>query len=108
MDSEQGKDPVFSYWMLVINSLTIWQAKIQRMTRDFEGAIKTLREGLAPDRPETFPQADVLVYGSRSERNNSILMWVQLAFELALTLLGFRRYEESAEIFLELIKMNSW
>ncbi|KAI9567191.1 outer membrane protein Iml2/Tetratricopeptide repeat protein 39 [Boletus coccyginus] len=73
---------------------TLWilnKAKIQRMTRDFEGAIKTLREGLAPDRPETFPQADVL-----------------LAFELALTLLGFRRYEESAEIFLELMKMNSW
>ena len=31
------------------------------MTRDAEGAIETLKEGLAPDRPETFPQADALV-----------------------------------------------
>ncbi|KAF8548584.1 hypothetical protein OG21DRAFT_1516159 [Imleria badia] len=73
---------------------TLWilnKAKIQRMTGDAEGAIETLREGLAPDRPETFPQADAL-----------------LAFELAWTLLGFRRYDECAEIFVELKKMNSW
>lgn len=35
-------------------------------------------------------------------------MGMQLAFELAWTLLGFRRYEECAEIFLDLIKVNSW
>ncbi|KAF8132977.1 hypothetical protein EV363DRAFT_1327081 [Boletus edulis] len=73
---------------------TLWilnKAKIQRMTRDAEGAIETLKGGLAPDRPETFPQADTL-----------------LAFELAWALLGFRRYEECAEIFLQLMDMNSW
>ncbi|KAI9567244.1 hypothetical protein HD554DRAFT_2270070 [Boletus coccyginus] len=73
---------------------TLWtlnKAKIQRMTGDPKGAIKTLRDGLAPDRPETFPQADTL-----------------LAFELAWTLLGFRRYEECAEIILDLMETNSW
>ncbi|KAG9313319.1 hypothetical protein JVU11DRAFT_5623 [Chiua virens] len=73
---------------------TLWilnKAKIQRMTKNAEGAIETLKEGLAPDRPETFPQADAL-----------------LAFELAWTLLGFRRYEECAEVFLELMQMNTW
>ncbi|KAN0076757.1 Outer membrane protein Iml2/Tetratricopeptide repeat protein 39 [Tylopilus felleus] len=73
---------------------TLWilnKAKIQRMTRDAAGAIETLKEGLSPDRPETFPQADAL-----------------LAFELAWTLLGFRRYEECAETLLKLMTMNSW
>ncbi|KIJ59698.1 hypothetical protein HYDPIDRAFT_140301 [Hydnomerulius pinastri MD-312] len=67
------------------------KAKIQRMTKDAEGAIKTLKDGLEPDRQQSFPQADTL-----------------LAFELAWTLLGFRRYEECAETFLELTRMNSW
>jgi tetratricopeptide (TPR) repeat protein len=73
---------------------TLWilnKAKIQRMTKDGEGAIETLKRGLEPGREEIFPQADAL-----------------LVFELAWALLGFRRYEECAETFLELIHMNSW
>ncbi|KAF8838754.1 hypothetical protein BDN67DRAFT_933260 [Paxillus ammoniavirescens] len=73
---------------------TLWalnKAKIQRITKDPEGAIETLKEGLAPGREDWFPQADAL-----------------LAFELAWTLLGFRRYEECATTFLELTNMNSW
>ncbi|KAH0826932.1 hypothetical protein J3R83DRAFT_4555 [Lanmaoa asiatica] len=92
---------------------TLWilnKAKIQRMTRDAEGAIETLREGLAPDRPETFPQADALVccLSLLFKGQLNIGLGMQLAFELAWTLLGFRRYEECAEIFLELMEMNSW
>ncbi|KAF9220192.1 hypothetical protein BS17DRAFT_788069 [Gyrodon lividus] len=73
---------------------TLWilnKAKIQRVTKDAEGAIQTLREGLVPGREEWFPEADAL-----------------LAFELAWALLGFRRYEECAETFLELTAINSW
>ncbi|KIK79048.1 hypothetical protein PAXRUDRAFT_91897, partial [Paxillus rubicundulus Ve08.2h10] len=72
---------------------TLWilnKAKIQRMTKDPEGAIETLKEGLAPGRKEWFQQADPL-----------------LVFELAWTLLGLRRYEECATRFLELTNMNN-
>lgn len=45
---------------------------------------------------------------SPSEKKLNTDLGVQLAFELAWTLLGFRRYEECAETFLELMKMNNW
>ncbi|KAG6884221.1 hypothetical protein C0992_006729 [Termitomyces sp. T32_za158] len=61
------------------------------MSYDPEGAIKVLRDGLRPDRPHSFAQADTL-----------------LAFELAWTLLGQRRYQEAADMFLEVTKLNNW
>ncbi|KAG1756842.1 outer membrane protein Iml2/Tetratricopeptide repeat protein 39 [Suillus paluster] len=67
------------------------KAKIQRMTHDTDGAIKTLRDGLKPERKKSFPQADTL-----------------LTFELAWTLLSCRRYEETAKQFLDITKLNSW
>ncbi|KAI6138074.1 outer membrane protein Iml2/Tetratricopeptide repeat protein 39 [Pisolithus tinctorius] len=67
------------------------KAKIQRVTGDSEGAIVTLQEGLQDDRQKSFPQADAL-----------------LAFELAWVLFQRRRYEESAQKFMDVTKMNSW
>ncbi|KAI6115400.1 outer membrane protein Iml2/Tetratricopeptide repeat protein 39 [Pisolithus croceorrhizus] len=67
------------------------KAKIQRMIGDPEGAIVTLQGGLRGDRQKSFPQADAL-----------------LAFELAWTLFQCRRYEESAQMFLDVTKMNNW
>lgn len=48
------------------------------MTKDAEGAIETLKEGLAPDRPETFPQADALVcrFAVLLLKKSLILIWV--------------------------------
>jgi hypothetical protein len=37
------------------------QAKIERMKGDADDAIKTLQDGLKPDRPNDFAQADALV-----------------------------------------------
>ncbi|KAI6101303.1 outer membrane protein Iml2/Tetratricopeptide repeat protein 39 [Pisolithus sp. B1] len=73
---------------------SLWRlnkARIQRMTGDPEGAIVTLQEGLQDGQPKPFPQADVM-----------------LVFEMAWTLLQCRRYEESAQVFMEVTKMNSW
>jgi hypothetical protein len=56
-----------------------------------DDAIATLQAGLAPDRPHDFVQADAL-----------------LVFELAWTLLGQRRYQESADAFLRMTEINSW
>ncbi|KAL6298596.1 hypothetical protein BKA93DRAFT_830556 [Sparassis latifolia] len=67
------------------------RAKILRMTYDPEGAIAILQEGLQPNRPHTFSQADGL-----------------LIFELAWTLLSQRRYKEAAEMFIRMTKVNSW
>ncbi|KAG5650191.1 hypothetical protein H0H81_000362 [Sphagnurus paluster] len=67
------------------------QAKILRMSYDPEGAIHVLREGLRPDRTHSFAQADTL-----------------LVFELAWTLLGQRRYQEAADMFLRVTELNSW
>ncbi|KAH7923486.1 hypothetical protein BV22DRAFT_1196685 [Leucogyrophana mollusca] len=67
------------------------RAKIQRMTSDAEGAIKTLKDGLSPGRTHSFRQADTL-----------------LAFELAWTLLSHRRYQEAADMFMKVTKLNSW
>ncbi|KAG6812921.1 hypothetical protein H0H93_013588, partial [Arthromyces matolae] len=62
-----------------------------RMSSDPEGAIKVLRDGLKPERPHSFAQADTL-----------------LVFELAWTLLGQRRYQEAADMFLKVTELNSW
>ncbi|KNZ76231.1 Mitochondrial outer membrane protein IML2 [Termitomyces sp. J132] len=67
------------------------RAKIMRMSYDPEGAIKVLRDGLRPDRPHSFAQADTL-----------------LVFELAWTLLGQRRYQEAADMFIKVTELNSW
>jgi hypothetical protein len=37
------------------------QAKIERMKGDADDAIRTLQDGLKPDRPNDFVQADALV-----------------------------------------------
>ncbi|TFY71558.1 hypothetical protein EVG20_g1442 [Dentipellis fragilis] len=73
---------------------TLWilnRAKILRMNYDAEGAIKVLQDGLKPDRPSVFIQADALLY-----------------FELGWTLLAERRYAEAAETFLKMTELNSW
>ncbi|KAA1469289.1 hypothetical protein DENSPDRAFT_864071 [Dentipellis sp. KUC8613] len=73
---------------------TLWilnRAKIMRMNYDAEGAIKVLQDGLKPDRPSVFVQADALLY-----------------FELGWTLLAERRYAEAAETFLKMTELNSW
>ncbi|KAI6010345.1 hypothetical protein EDC04DRAFT_3145978 [Pisolithus marmoratus] len=67
------------------------KAKIQRVTGDPKAAIVTLQEGLQSDQPKSLPQADAL-----------------LAFELAWTLFQCRQYEESAQAFMDLTKMNNW
>ncbi|KAF9449736.1 hypothetical protein P691DRAFT_774496 [Macrolepiota fuliginosa MF-IS2] len=67
------------------------KAKILRMTHDPEAAIKVLQDGLKPDRPFSFAQADSL-----------------LVFELAWTLLGQRRYQEAADMFIRVTELNTW
>ncbi|EGN95882.1 hypothetical protein SERLA73DRAFT_113602 [Serpula lacrymans var. lacrymans S7.3] len=67
------------------------RAKILRMTHDAEGAIKTLQDGLKPEREHSFSQADTL-----------------LVFELAWTLLAQRRFEESSEMFIRMTELNTW
>ncbi|KZT19316.1 hypothetical protein NEOLEDRAFT_1142229 [Neolentinus lepideus HHB14362 ss-1] len=76
--------PTGSLWILN-------RAKILRMSGDAEAAIKVLEEGLSPEHPQMFVQADAL-----------------LLFELAWTLLAQRRYEESAEMFIKMTERNSW
>ncbi|TFK18910.1 hypothetical protein FA15DRAFT_627434 [Coprinopsis marcescibilis] len=67
------------------------RAKILRMSHDAEGAIKVLQDGLKPERPHSFAQADMM-----------------LLFELAWTLLGQRRYQESADSFMKITELNTW
>lgn len=67
------------------------RAKILRMSHDPEGAIQALQEGLAPDRPHIFRQADAL-----------------LVFELAWTLLAQRRYKDAADMFIKMTEVNQW
>ena len=80
------------------------------MTQDTDGAIKTLRDGLQPERKKSFPQADTLVRTLiRTILEFLIHLYhLQLTFELAWTLLSHRRYEETAEQFLDITKLNSW
>ena len=85
------------------------QAKILRMSYDTQGAIKVLQDGLKPERPHTFSQADGLV----SSGHTTLRRWhthcaLQLIFELAWTLLSQRRYKEAADTFIDMTKINSW
>ncbi|KAG6897584.1 hypothetical protein C0993_007415 [Termitomyces sp. T159_Od127] len=84
VDSIESRFPEGALWILN-------RAKIMRMSYDPEGAIKVLRDGLRPDRPHSFAQADTL-----------------LVFELAWTLLGQRRYQEAADMFIKVTTLNSW
>ncbi|GLB39315.1 putative protein of unknown function (DUF3808) [Lyophyllum shimeji] len=84
VDSIESRYPEGALWILN-------RAKILRMSYDPEGAIQVLREGLRPDRPHSFAQADTL-----------------LVFELAWTLLGQRRYQEAADMFIKVTELNSW
>ncbi|KZT71236.1 hypothetical protein DAEQUDRAFT_763848 [Daedalea quercina L-15889] len=84
VDKLSTRYPRGSLWILN-------RAKILRMSYDTEGAIKVLQDGLKPERPHTFAQADGL-----------------LIFELAWTLLSQRRYQESADTFIDMTKINSW
>ncbi|KZT09584.1 uncharacterized protein LAESUDRAFT_741851 [Laetiporus sulphureus 93-53] len=84
VDKISTRYPAGSLWILN-------RAKILRMSYDTEGAIKVLQEGLKPERPHTFAQADGL-----------------LIFELAWTLLSQRRYQEAADTFIEMTRINSW
>ncbi|KAI5990564.1 hypothetical protein F5J12DRAFT_727655 [Pisolithus orientalis] len=59
------------------------KARIQRISGDSEGAIVTLQEGR---QQRSLPQVD----------------------ELVCTLFQCRRYEESAQVFMDVSKMNSW
>ncbi|KAI6104321.1 outer membrane protein Iml2/Tetratricopeptide repeat protein 39 [Pisolithus sp. B1] len=77
------RHPKSCFWILN-------KAKIQRTTGDPKGAIVTLQEGLL-------------------QCGKSLLqIHALLAFELAWTLFQCRRYEESAQLFMDIIKMNSW
>ncbi|KAF5347916.1 hypothetical protein D9756_010118 [Leucocoprinus leucothites] len=67
------------------------KAKILRMTHDPDGTIRVLQEGLNPERPWSFAQADSLI-----------------VFELAWTLLGQRQYDEAAAMFLRMTELNTW
>ncbi|KAJ8473696.1 hypothetical protein ONZ45_g16204 [Pleurotus djamor] len=80
----EPKYPTGALWILN-------RAKILRMTHDAEAAIRVLQDGLGPERPFSFAQADTL-----------------LVFELSWTLLSQRRYQEAADSFLRLTELNSW
>ncbi|KAF5378316.1 hypothetical protein D9615_008805 [Tricholomella constricta] len=84
VDSIEARYPEGALWILN-------RAKILRMSYDPDGAIRVLREGLRPGRPHSFAQADTL-----------------LVFELAWTLLGQRRYQEAADMFVKITELNSW
>ncbi|KAJ3526621.1 hypothetical protein NM688_g8239 [Phlebia brevispora] len=84
IDHVESRYPTGSLWILN-------RAKLLRMSYDTAGAIKVLQDGLKPERPQSFAQADGL-----------------LIFELAWTLLSQRRYEEAAETFIKITEINSW
>lgn len=67
------------------------QAKLQRYSGNNDQAIKTLVDGLSPERPIHFKQADAM-----------------LVFEVAWIYLAERRFEESAEMFLKMQTLNNW
>ncbi|KAF9651455.1 hypothetical protein BDM02DRAFT_3110516 [Thelephora ganbajun] len=79
-----GRFPLGSLWILN-------RAKILRMSYDADGAIQVLQDGLETEKKNRFKQADAL-----------------LVFELAWTLLSQRRYQESADMFMKMIELNSW
>ena len=56
----------------VAQLIAINQAKILRMTFDPDGAIDVLNDGLRPERPGYFRQADALVCSSPSSNQSPI------------------------------------
>ncbi|KAG8903672.1 hypothetical protein FRB99_002863 [Tulasnella sp. 403] len=84
LDSLEARYPHGSLWLLN-------RAKLQRYNNDPDAAIATLQRGLGSSRPVKFVQADAL-----------------LVFELSWDLLVQRRYEESAETWLRMTKLNTW
>ena len=53
--SVESRYPSGALWILN-------RAKILRMSYDPEGAIRVLQDGLKPDRPHSFREADTLVF----------------------------------------------
>lgn len=62
-----------------------------RVSNDQEGAIAALEEGTKPGRPFVFKQADMMV-----------------VYELGWTLVGERKYQEAADVFLKMKDVNQW
>lgn len=73
------------------NLWTLYRGKLMRLMHEQDQAIAILREGLKPGRVHVFKQADML-----------------LVYELAWTLVGERRYDEAAEMFMKMKELNSW
>lgn len=67
------------------------KAKILRMSNNPKAAIQVIQNGLRPERPCGFAQADSL-----------------LVFELAWTLLSQRQYDEAAKMFIRITQLNTW
>ncbi|TFK66270.1 hypothetical protein BDN72DRAFT_844550 [Pluteus cervinus] len=84
VDATSSRYPEGALWILN-------KAKILRMSGDAAAALDVLQAGVKPERPGTSVQADGL-----------------LIFEMAWTLLGQRRYQESADAFLRITELNSW
>ncbi|KAF8993782.1 hypothetical protein BDQ17DRAFT_1431489 [Cyathus striatus] len=84
VDRVEKRYPQGALWILN-------RAKILRMSGDSMGAISVLEGGLRPERPHVFVQGDMM-----------------LIFELSWTLLSQRKYEQAADAFLRIVKMNSW
>lgn len=84
VDKLENKYPTGTLWILN-------RAKIHRMSGDPESAIKSLQAGLSPDRTSVFLQADAV-----------------LVFELAWVYLAQRRYEDAANMFMQMTEINTW
>ncbi|KAH6902081.1 mitochondrial outer membrane protein IML2 [Coprinopsis sp. MPI-PUGE-AT-0042] len=84
IDRVEARYPEGALWILN-------RGKLLRMSGDAEGSIRVLKNGLKPERPHSFAQADMM-----------------LLFELAWTLLGQREYKDSADSFLRITEINTW
>ena len=81
------------------------------MTHDPDSAIAVLQDGLKPDRPGSYQQADALLRepnGIAKAFSIAEAIITKLVFELAWTLLSQRRYQEAADAFLRMTEMNNW
>ncbi|KAG5641413.1 hypothetical protein DXG03_005269 [Asterophora parasitica] len=94
---------------------TLWilnRAKIMRMAYDPEGAIQVLRSGLASDGVRVSGDAEDGSAGEEREKVERGPSFRQadtlLVFELAWTLLGQRRYQEAADMFIKVTELNTW
>ncbi|KAG8930631.1 hypothetical protein FRC02_003958 [Tulasnella sp. 418] len=84
LDSLEPRFPHGSLWLLN-------RAKLARYENNPSLAIEILQRGLGPERSVKFQQADAL-----------------LMFELAWVLLAERRYQEAADAFLTMKRLNTW